>query len=75
MCSRPVSTERPEEAIPAYRQALALDPDFADAHYNVALLFEARGRRSEAITHFRAARKLYGGRGTHASADLENPLQ
>jgi hypothetical protein len=37
----------------------------ADAHYNLALLFEAGDRRSDAIKHFRLARNLYGpaGRG------------
>jgi len=52
--------DRPEEAIQAYAQAIARDPDgAADAHYNLGLLLEARGRRDEAMRHLMAARRLY----------------
>ena len=51
---------RTDEAIQAYRCALEADPDFADAHYNLGLLFDALGKRALAMTHLRAARKLYG---------------
>lgn len=51
---------RLDEAIDAYRKALACEPNFADAHYNLGLLFEATGKKSNAITHLRMARKLYG---------------
>jgi tetratricopeptide (TPR) repeat protein len=51
---------RTDEAIQAYRCALAADPAFADAHYNLGLLFDALGKRGLAMTHLRAARKLYG---------------
>jgi tetratricopeptide (TPR) repeat protein len=50
----------PDEAIQAYRCALQAAPDFADAHYNLGLLFDALGKRALAMTHLRAARKLYG---------------
>jgi tetratricopeptide (TPR) repeat protein len=51
---------RPDEAIQAYAQAIARDPDgAADAHYNLGLLLEARGRRDEAMRHLMAARRLY----------------
>jgi tetratricopeptide (TPR) repeat protein len=50
---------RADEAIQAYRCALQADRDFADAHYNLGLLFDALGRRAPAMTHLRAARKLY----------------
>jgi Tfp pilus assembly protein PilF len=43
----------------AYRAAIKLDPSFADAHYNLALLFESMGKKAEAVAHFRAARKIY----------------
>jgi tetratricopeptide (TPR) repeat protein len=52
--------ERTDEAIQAYRCALKAAPDFADAHYNLGLLFDALGKRGLAMTHLRAARKLYG---------------
>jgi tetratricopeptide (TPR) repeat protein len=51
---------RTDEAIQAYRCALEANPDFADAHYNLGLLFDALGKRALAMTHLRAARKLYG---------------
>ena len=51
---------RTDEAIQAYRCALEAAPDFADAHYNLGLLFDALGKRGLAMTHLRAARKLYG---------------
>ncbi len=39
---------RQAEAIEAYRQAIALDPDFADAHCNLGTLYFNRGQRAEA---------------------------
>jgi tetratricopeptide (TPR) repeat protein len=51
---------RTDDAIQAYRCALQADPKFADAHYNLGLLFDALGKRALAMTHLRAARKLYG---------------
>ncbi|MEX2222676.1 MAG: tetratricopeptide repeat protein [Candidatus Rokuibacteriota bacterium] len=55
-------TGRPAEAVQAYHQALGADPDFADAHYNLGLLLDSLGRRAAAMTHLRAARRLYGRR-------------
>src|SRR5260221_122926 len=49
---------RPDEAIAAYERALALDPEFADAHYNVSQLHEARGRRQQALRHLSEYRRL-----------------
>jgi tetratricopeptide (TPR) repeat protein len=37
---------RVSEAIAAYEQALVLDPAFSDAHFNLARLYEAAGRRT-----------------------------
>jgi tetratricopeptide (TPR) repeat protein len=53
---------RTQDAVAAYQQALAADPDFADAHYNLGLLLDSLGRRAGAMTHLRAARRLYGRR-------------
>jgi tetratricopeptide (TPR) repeat protein len=55
-------TGRAPDAVAAYHRALAADPDFADAHYNLGLLLEGLGRRAPAMTHLRAARRLYGRR-------------
>ena len=51
----------------AYHQAILRDPDGAgDAHYNLGLLLEARGRREDAMRHLMAARRLYEGAKTHS---------
>jgi tetratricopeptide (TPR) repeat protein len=50
------------EAVASYHRALAADPDFADAHYNLGLLLDALGRRPAAMTHLKAARRLYARR-------------
>jgi len=55
-------TGRAGDAVAAYQRALAADGDFADAHYNLGLLLDAMGRRAPAMTHLRAARRLYGRR-------------
>lgn len=45
---------QPAEAAQQYRQALALDPGFAEARYNLANLYQAQGFLDEAETHYRA---------------------
>ncbi len=41
-----------------YRQALDLDPQFVDAHYNLALLMHQKGRRARAMRELRKVLKL-----------------
>jgi tetratricopeptide (TPR) repeat protein len=53
---------RTDEAIAHYRAALALDPNLADAHYNLARLHEARGEAQQAIRHFGRYRRLTAAR-------------
>jgi tetratricopeptide (TPR) repeat protein len=48
----------PQEAILAYRAALAADSGCADAHYNLSQLYEARGEGAAALRHLKAYRKL-----------------
>jgi tetratricopeptide (TPR) repeat protein len=43
----------PDEARRAYARALALDPDFADAHVNLGRLLQLAGRTAEAVEHYR----------------------
>lgn len=49
---------RHDEAVQAYGEALSLDPGMADAHYNLARLYEARGQSARAIRHYNAYRRL-----------------
>jgi Flp pilus assembly protein TadD len=50
--------EREEEAMKEYRHALALDPGFADAHFNLARLLERGGHPKDALRHLLAYRRL-----------------
>jgi tetratricopeptide (TPR) repeat protein len=49
---------REEEATVAYREALALDPDLHDAHFNLSRLHERAERPQEALRHLLAYRRL-----------------
>ncbi|MFL5447981.1 MAG: tetratricopeptide repeat protein [Gemmatimonadales bacterium] len=42
----------------AYRRAIETDASFADAHFNLARLYDQLGRRTEAIRHLRAYQRL-----------------
>ncbi len=50
--------ERMDEAMTEYRHALALDPCFADAHFNLARLHERAGHPKDALRHLLAYRRL-----------------
>jgi tetratricopeptide (TPR) repeat protein len=50
--------QRPDESIAAYRQAVVLSPRYADAHYNLALAYERKGERRQALRHWEAYIKL-----------------
>ena len=49
---------RLDEAAARYRDALALDPQFADAHCNLGLLYERLGEAQGALRHLRTYRQL-----------------
>jgi tetratricopeptide (TPR) repeat protein len=49
-------------AVSHYQHALAIDPDFADAHFNLGRLLERLGRRPEAMQHLHAYKKLTEGK-------------
>lgn len=53
--------EREDEAVTAYRTALALDPGLVDAHFNLARLHEHAGESKEALRHLLAYRRLTQG--------------
>ncbi len=50
--------EREPEAILAYREALALDPQFADAHFNLARLYERAHDPKASLRHLLAYRRM-----------------
>jgi tetratricopeptide (TPR) repeat protein len=50
--------EREGEAAVAYREALAQDPGLADAHFNLARLYEQAGNPKDALRHLLAYRRL-----------------
>jgi tetratricopeptide (TPR) repeat protein len=50
--------EREPDAILAYREALALDPQFADAHFNLARLYERAQDPRASLRHLLAYRRM-----------------
>jgi tetratricopeptide (TPR) repeat protein len=50
--------EREPDAIIAYREALALDPQFADAHFNLARLYERAKDAKASLRHLLAYRRM-----------------
>ena len=52
---------RPDEALQAYENAAALEPDNADAHYNAASLCERQGRIQDALRHLKSYRNILRG--------------
>jgi tetratricopeptide (TPR) repeat protein len=49
---------RADEAIRTYLEAIRADPDCADAYYNVARLYHARGDSAAALRHLKTYRSL-----------------
>jgi tetratricopeptide (TPR) repeat protein len=52
--------DRLDEAAAAYQRAIDADPRAADAHYNLAGVFERLGDRAAALRHLRTYKKLTG---------------
>ncbi|KXV03252.1 hypothetical protein CR51_18920 [Caballeronia megalochromosomata] len=50
--------DRLDEAKQSYERCLAINPDYADAHHNLAILLEKRGDRRGLIRHLNAYRRL-----------------
>jgi tetratricopeptide (TPR) repeat protein len=50
--------DEPQAAITSYQEALAQDPHLAEAHYNLARLYECLGHAQDALRHLSAYRRL-----------------
>jgi tetratricopeptide (TPR) repeat protein len=55
--------DREPDAIAAYREALALNPEFADAHFNLARLYERSRDAKASLRHLLAYRRMMDDRG------------
>ena len=51
-----------EEAVAAHQRAIELEPDYADAHFNLARALVAKGAHARAALHFRRAHGLFAER-------------
>ena len=65
------------DAIEAYRRAIALAPDYGDAHYNLALAYERLGEPRRALTHWMSYARLdpVGPWADHARAQAQKALE
>ena len=68
--------QRQDESIVAYRRAIALAPRFADAHYNLALAYERKGKKRQSLRYWQAYLKLdnSGPWADHARCQIRNHL-
>lgn len=58
------------DAIDAYERVVTLAPSFAEAHCNLAALYEAEGQEAEAIQHYAAAKRLLRGKRPRKRLDI-----
>ena len=49
---------KPREAIAAYKKALAIKPDYADAHYNLGNTLQNQGKPEEALAAYKNALRI-----------------
>jgi len=61
---------RYDDAIECHRKALAIDPNFVEAHFNLAMVYEQKRLFREAISQFRKVNRLAGARASFWSAGL-----
>ncbi|MCU1248404.1 MAG: Adenylate cyclase [Edaphobacter sp.] len=61
---------RYDEAIGFQRQALAIEPNFVEAHFNLGMIFEQKAMFQQAISEFRKAIRIAGEHADYWSAAL-----
>jgi tetratricopeptide (TPR) repeat protein len=49
---------RLDDAIKEYQMAIKLDPNYADAHYNLGLAYQKTGRLDDAVKEYQIAASL-----------------
>ena len=59
------------EALASYDKAIALKPDYADAHYRLATLYEKQNKTDEAVASLARSTYQRGSASTHAPADAK----
>jgi tetratricopeptide (TPR) repeat protein len=65
-----------EDAIQSYRKALAIDPDFAEAHFHLGWVLSENGRVAEGFAHYmRRAALVYGTGKAPASSPADPPYK
>jgi TolB-like protein/Flp pilus assembly protein TadD len=59
-----------DSAIEHHRKALAIDPNFVEAHFNLGMIYEQKSMFPEAISQFRKVIRIAGGGASFWSAGL-----
>jgi len=49
-----------KEAVAAYEKAVKADPNYPDAHYNLALAYQKNGQSEKSVEEFRKYKALLG---------------
>ena len=62
--------------IASYKTAIRINPNYANAYYNLGLALKKQGKKSDAIAQFQKARPLYQQKGdTKTVADIDRLIQ
>ena len=61
-------------AIEAYHKTIAINPDYADAYFNLGVIYYGRGRFNESKKHLVAALKLFANQRNVAMAEQARRL-
>ncbi len=60
-----------DEAIAHFKQAIIIEPGYANAHYNLALVYYAQGNYKVSLEYFDKAKEL----GTRVDPKIDELLQ